>query len=741
MTEGFDRGRHAAPANWADAFPWLPSVVSDEQPDGWPNVALDSTPELREERISAIATSLISRLSNRALGEVLPTLPPSTTIASLSLSTRGQNMVHRAGYRTTGDLDELSPLDMLQWRGMGAGTLDDIIQSLVDRSAQHAARGYARDITDGARRLTPKGSHCGLGQDAPQQTPYAADLRTLADWAAFIGATEEPVLAGPLPPWAPAGAKEALDRLLKLVPRDIEDPSGRRADVATKLTDALEGLDDRQLDILARRMFADYPATLDELGRELGVTRERIRQIESKERAHLSSLIAPGGALADIGASVRHAIGQVMPLDDLLELFPSLGQWVAGVEQPAWRVLDRIDDGYEIENGWCLTPSRTAVRADTQVELQELADQYGVVRLEAITLVKTIHGERQAEVTAAWLDSCGGYVVDGGHVFSRTSSVGDYAAAILSVTGTPLGSQEIVDRFAFERSVGSLRNAMSVDDRFKRIDRDRWALTEWGMDAYAGIRSKIREVVTQSGGTAQLDDLIESITSRYSVSASSVVTYASAPPFETRDGIVRVADTKRGERKTPARTRRLFRRDDAWAYRLRISTEHLRGSGSVAPIAVASLLNLEYGETRLLETPLGPQTIAWTGTQPQFGTIRRFLMEGDMQADTEAFLVIRDDGTFAFEPARHLMDKSLEDALTLVGARAGLQGDKARAALAVAVGLPATTPVTSIIAAYRERGDGEIADLITDIRQELEAGQSSERVEHSAEVDDILSLL
>ena len=36
---------------------------------------------------------------------------------------------------------------------------------------------------------------------------------------------------------------------------------------------------------------------------------------------------------------------------------------------------------------------------------------------------------------------------------------------------------------------------MSGDDRFERVDRDRWALREWGMEAYAGVRSLIRERV------------------------------------------------------------------------------------------------------------------------------------------------------------------------------------------------------------------------------------------------------
>lgn len=742
MTESFSRGRHAAPVSWAEAFPWLSGLAGseDEAHATWPDDAIANDVAEREARVADVAALVMSRLSTRALGEVLPTLPPTTTIASLSISTRGRNMFDRAGYRTTGDLDEVSPLDMLSWRGMGAGTLDDIIQSLVDRSADAARHGYARDTMGLASRPVRTRSTWTFDDVIAEQPQYAADLQTLAEWAAMIGTIDTPILAGPLPSWVPTDVNDARGRVLGLVTGDVEGSSGTRADIATKLDDSLAGFDERQRIILARRMFADVPATLDQLGGELGVTRERIRQIESKVRGRLLDLIAPNGPLAEVAASARRAINQVMPLADLLDLFPALGRKVDSVGQPAWRVLDRIDDGYEIEDGWCLAPSRSAARVNAQAQLQDLADQYGVVRLEAITLVETSAPERRREVTAAWVASCG-YIVDGEFVFSRTSSVGDYAAAVLSVAGTPLTTQEIINRFVFERSTGSLRNAMSIDERFERVDRDRWALAEWGMDAYAGIRSKIREHVALAGGRAKLNDLIEFITARYSVSASSVVAYASAAPFENHDGIVQLAEVDRGIRKTPQRTRRLFRHANAWAYRVRVTTDHLRGSGSVAPVAIAGILDMQYGETRQLDTALGPQAIAWTGNQPQFGTIRRFLMDGDIQADTEAFLVVGDDGSFAFEPARELNGEPLQDALALVGADETSDESVACGVLAQAVGLAATTPVTSIIAAYRERGDGDIAHLLTGIRARLAVSHSPEQVSHRADVDEILDLL
>jgi RNA polymerase sigma-32 factor len=61
-----------------------------------------------------------------------------------------------------------------------------------------------------------------------------------------------------------------------------------------QIRDALRALDSRERAILARRYLAREPATLKQLGRDFGISRERVRQIEAramaKMRASLGSL-------------------------------------------------------------------------------------------------------------------------------------------------------------------------------------------------------------------------------------------------------------------------------------------------------------------------------------------------------------------------------------------------------------------------------------------------------------------
>jgi len=116
-------------------------------------------------------------------------------------------------------------------------------------------------------------------------------------------------------------------------------------------------------------------------------------------------------------------------------------------------------------------------------------------------------------------------------------------------------------------------------------------------------------------------------------------------------------------------------------------------------------------------------------------------MDGDVSAGTDAFLIVRDDGTFSFEPARALTGDPLTDALSLCRATLTADAKTARVSLAAAIGLAETTPVSSVIGAYRERGDGDIADLLTSVRDFLETGHMPVNRNHSADIDDILDLL
>ena len=57
------------------------------------------------------------------------------------------------------------------------------------------------------------------------------------------------------------------------------------------LMDSLSSLNEREQYIVKTRMLTEEPETLEDIGAKLGVSRERVRQIEKKAFEHLSSLV------------------------------------------------------------------------------------------------------------------------------------------------------------------------------------------------------------------------------------------------------------------------------------------------------------------------------------------------------------------------------------------------------------------------------------------------------------------
>ncbi|MBK8172112.1 MAG: sigma-70 family RNA polymerase sigma factor [Sandaracinaceae bacterium] len=86
----------------------------------------------------------------------------------------------------------------------------------------------------------------------------------------------------------------AVDRLRSetLTPEEATMQRHRTEDVKEALTGALGELSDRERRIVNARMMSDEPITLEQLGRELGVSKERVRQIEEKARIKLRSALA-----------------------------------------------------------------------------------------------------------------------------------------------------------------------------------------------------------------------------------------------------------------------------------------------------------------------------------------------------------------------------------------------------------------------------------------------------------------
>ncbi|MFD0658107.1 sigma factor-like helix-turn-helix DNA-binding protein [Thermocatellispora tengchongensis] len=375
---------------------------------------------------------------------------------------------------------------------------------------------------------------------------------------------------------------------------------GARADrpLPELINEVFAGLDDRQRSIARDRLYASQRATLDELAQRFSVTRERIRQIERDLRDDVEAWLAgPSGAPLVAHVSwLRGRLGSAVPADDLAGAVPWHGADLPSLGIPAWRFVRTLLTDYEQVDGWLVAGGADELREKTR----QLFTDGPRPLAEAVALVAQL-GVRE-DVAERWIMSVPHLRVLDGHVVAWPRSVNEKAEAVLAISGTALTPEEIQERIGEDYSLVGIRNQLTADERFLRVDRNKYGLARWGGEQYLGIREMIVREIERAGGEASVNTIVQNLTTRYDVSESSVRAYAGGPGFErTQRGYIRVAGHEQADyqpRRDVSETRRCFRsRDGRWWHRVDVNAEHLRGSGSPSP-------------------PASPPTSAWPPAAP-----------------------------------------------------------------------------------------------------------------------------
>ncbi len=711
-----------------------------------------------------VAEAAVHQHLNTRLDALMPGLTWIDELPWADLGTRPRNALLRRGIDTLTDLIGWSTRDLLDLPGVGGGTAVDMLAVLARCSiggAQHLVAASAiADAGDGdavavIASPAPEVSDEAVDEDALYDllqeelatierlaaiSRLTDDLMILARWQALRGARTTSLFSSDGLQEAPAHIRQARERVLAMTAADLVGEVSESPAVILEI--ALTGLTDREITVLRQRTFADEPVTLDALGRQLGLTRERARQIAKQAETSLIDEVM-NGALGDLASAVRSRIGLVCRLEYLLDVFPALREPVPSVGRPAWRVLDRIDGTFEIEDGWAAVPQLDQAREITRSVVASCVNTLGVAELHEVAQRLGITGDGRRAELLTWIEASG-CVVYGEHVSPRQLSIPDWGALILNTAGTPLSVDEIVDRLPVDRAASSVRNALAIDQRFVRADRDTFALAEWGGRAYAGIRDAIGRAIDVGGGAVDVEALVRDLTTQFTVAASSVRAYALAHPFETAAGKVRRREATPPPAANPSGTRRLYRIDESWALRLQITSDHARGSGSVMPIALAAILGLSPGDSVAIPSLDGTQSVYWTGLQPSLGSIRRLVEARGLQDGDWACAVFEDCGGFSLVPVDSDGRFGVALALALAGTPE-VDFEDARVVLARALSLPSTSSWSSIIAAARNRGEDDLAEaLLADPAVSVAATEPSglsTTPETESTVEEILDLL
>ena len=530
--------------------------------------------------------------------------------------------------------------------------------------------------------------------------PLDAD-EIVAGWVSLSGgwpSVDDPDMSGN----PPALVREALE--------EAANPAERVFNRVLEEVAAVIGADDyRRSLILDGRVSGGK--TLDELGRAIGVTRERVRQIES---TLLTELRETAVASVLLHSAIAARFGPCSPIQRVLDVFPRLEERPTGLSSTILELLPAIvvdgKSSWRVEDGWLLVGD---VDAGIAAALESCADDYGIVDIDAAALIagmdRSVLGQRLRETTNVEFR--------GNLVFTRTGSIPDRAATELHLAERPLTTEEL-HQLLGNRSLTSISNALSASDHIVRCGRGTWALAEWGEEEWTTIFDLINRRIDESeDGYVALDDLNDDA-DRFGVSHRSILTYASTPEFVIEDRRVRRAgvDEKPTVRATPEETRALYRRDGKWSLLVTVTHDHLRGSGSQIPVGVAVHCGLEFGETIQIPSRLGDQRVSWGRSMTNIGTISRFMTDLGCVEGDRVWLIFGDEFDVVPATPRREGLAGTEELLNATGLDDVCGADDGvGAVLAVvneAMDLPADAARRKTVSRLRHRRDEDLAELV-----------------------------
>lgn len=395
-------------------------------------------------------------------------------------------------------------------------------------------------------------------------------------------------------------------------------------------------LTQREIRILQGRVLKDPSDSLDSIGHEFGITRERVRQIEVKLMRNLTDWFETDELVTEYSQEIRTFVGKINTLVELTNHMPGLNEIVNGLNLPAWYVFDKFDDSFESDGKWISCPSLKGVSNEFDQLFNETKFQENYMRFDQFQLLIAEWSETDTGAVVEWCLSRGYLLCNDLIIGPANHTLLSVAHAILAASEDPLSTEELWTLIPLARSTRSLANQLSEDPRFSRVGPGLWNLKDKSRSEYKGIRSEIESIILENGPT-NIEFISNQLASRFLVSRSSVRTYASSWPFSITNDIVDFQESNTTPGRTFDRSRRCYALSDSeFVTRSIVNKDHLRGSGFTIPTGLAIKLGLSPGQTIVFQdVQTGADfPLRWSGLQPQMSSIRKPLItlgarEGD----------------------------------------------------------------------------------------------------------------
>lgn len=587
------------------------------------------------EPICELSVDALLREPDQAMGTWLPTLSylyiPLTDREFAPLDvTPLERRVHNAlleeflGDRMAslwGDLGDFTVSDIAATRGVGAARIRDVVRFLVDLAV--------RVDPNVVRHASPKVGEPWRGSVAESPLPLGEKEECLSpdvpkgpegpQGDGQFGDAELQVLRAPLSrvmEWAASelGSVTIFDALRAAsqgpAPDDVKEvariaertrvPILPTSDISALIDDFLDReFDSRRRLIFRARILKPQGATLEEMGSELGLTRERVRQIEKvAQRDALKALSSEKyRVLRWRSHTLRKKLGPLFP-DGHPAIYEILEEVLGRQPSPDhWSFLLWAAGPYELINGlWGLEGSR--VRRYLEADIFQSSDELGIPKESLISNIVEYgvpedFAEGVLQATPKLHELQGRY-------FTKKPSIPDRCALALHELGRPTSIAHLAELIGSEGKLRNLVARVQADERFARVSKDEYALRDWDLEEYNGIVDAMAKMIVANGGSIDTARLVHEIPEAFGVSPTSVKMYFDAPIFVVEGDSIRLRREDEGftvDDQLHSR-RGVFKFDRRLTILVGIDEELIRGSGKPIMPDIVHALGVRPGSVK-----------------------------------------------------------------------------------------------------------------------------------------------
>ena len=303
--------------------------------------------------------------------------------------------------------------------------------------------------------------------------------------------------------------------------------------VSRRLGETWNSFTERERAVVQTRLVQVPPATLEEVGVRIGVTRERIRQIQAKLKPKIERAL--GAELSVIASTLREHLDPLVPAEEFERRIDQIIPDPSATITTIFRNAVTHAMGFTLDDGVYINEQAAQVIRNLRSHARELADDAGLVQEQ--NLLRSLPDEKWQRFWS-WLRRRSALHTFHGSLALRDSAKARTKAALLSI-GRPATKEEIGKLCGFDaKQVGSyLSNIPSV----VRADPERFGLRDWVDDEYDGIVGEIIQRIEEDGGVTTTERLLSEIPSKFNVSPVSVQLYMRTPRFEIRNGSISLA--------------------------------------------------------------------------------------------------------------------------------------------------------------------------------------------------------